>query len=230
MSEQGLREQICRVGREMYRFRLVDNHAGNISARLDDGRILITPSGVSKGFMEPDHLIIVNTDGERVDAPTAANAHFKPSTETPMHLAAYDQRDDIGGVVHAHPAHAVALTMAGIDLNRYKIPESILLLGRIPTLPYATPSSDEDREAVGEAIVMHDAVMLSHHGSLTVGRDPWQAYMRLETLEHVARLTMLVTQLGGGVPIPADKLAPLLEQRARFGLAKPGEDLSDLLA
>ena len=225
-DEKALREQICKVGRELYRFRLVDNHAGNISARLDDERILITPSGVSKGFMEPDQLIVIDRSGSHINA---RDDGLKASTETPMHLAAYDQRDDIGSIVHAHPAHAVALTIAGIDLNQARIPEAIMILGQIPTLPYATPSSNEDRDIIGEAIAKHDAVMLSHHGSLTVGRDPWQAYMRLETLEHVAHVTMLVRQLGGGTSINEEKMRRLLDLRQDFGLARPGEDLSDLL-
>lgn len=225
-GEAALREQICKVGAEMYRFRLVDNHAGNISARLGADRLLITPSGLSKGFMQPDDLIVIDMQGRRVDSPTERNAAYKPSTETPMHLAAYHHRDDIGAVVHAHPPYAVALTIAGIDLQRYVIPEAVVHLGRIPTLPYATPSSDEDAEVIADVVHGHDAMMLSHHGSLTVGRDPWHAYMRLETLEHIAHLTFLVQQLGGGRPLPEAALAKLVEQRAHFGLTRPGERLT----
>lgn len=218
LKEQALREQICEVGRQLHRFGLVDGTGGNISARLDNGCILITPSGVSKGFMTPDHLIVINTDGQRVDTPNATNAGLKPSTETPMHLEAFKQRPDVGGVIHAHPTYAVALTIAGINMQRYIIPEAVVLLGVIPNAPYATPSSDEDGEAIRELITGHDALMLSYHGSLSVGKDPWEAYMRLEVLEHTAKLTYHVHQLGGGERLPDAQIQKLLDLRQSLGL------------
>ena len=164
MTEQELREQICQVGAMMHRFRLVDGTAGNISARLDAERLLITPSGLSKGYMKPDELIIIDLEGKKlgpVDTP-----HLKPSSETPMHIEAFLKRPDIGGVVHAHPAHAVALTIAGINLQRYTIPEAIILLGTVPNAPYATPSTTEDRDTISELIGNHDALMLSDRKSV----------------------------------------------------------------
>lgn len=217
-TEQALREQICEVGRQLHRFGLIDGTGGNISARLDQGRFLITPSGISKGFMTPDHLIIIDATGQRVDTPTAANTTLKPSTETPMHLEAFKQRPDIGGVIHAHPTYAVALTIAGINMQRYTIPEAVVLLGVIPNAPYATPSSDEDGEAIRDLIQTHDALMLSYHGSLSVGKDPWEAYMRLEVLEHTAKLTYHVHQLGGGERLPDTQIQKLLDLRQRLGL------------
>jgi L-fuculose-phosphate aldolase len=215
MNEQELREQICQVGRLMHQFRLVDGNAGNISARLDDERLLITPSGLSKGFMRPDQLIIIDLEGNKLgpmDAP-----QLKPSSETPMHVEAFRQRSDIGGVVHAHPAHAIALTMAGINLQRYTIPEAIILLGTVPNAPYATPSTTEDRDTIADLVGGHDAIMLSYHGSLTLGRDPWEAYMRLETLEHTARLTFMVHQLGGGQYLGQEQMQKLLDVRQQLG-------------
>lgn len=220
-QEQALREQICLVGQQLHRFQLVDGTAGNISARLDDQHILITPSGLAKGFLKPEQLLLLDMDGCRI-ADTDEARHLKPSTETPMHLEAYRQRPDVNGVVHAHPLYAVALTIAGINLQRYTIPEAIILLGDVPYAPYATPASDEDRVAISELILRHDALMLSFHGSLTVGKDVWEAYMRLETLEHTARLTYLTHQLGGGQSLPEGRIQQLLDLRRSFGLERGG--------
>ncbi|MCU0514687.1 MAG: class II aldolase/adducin family protein [Anaerolineae bacterium] len=217
--EQMLREQICLVGQQLHRFELIDGSAGNISARLDAERILITPSGLAKGFLQPEQLLLLGMDGQRL-ADTPATAALKPSSETPMHLEAYRQRPDIGGVVHAHPLYAVALTIAGINLQRYTIPEAIILLGDVPYAPYATPAGDEDRLAISDLITQHDALMLSFHGSLTVGKDVWEAYLLLETLEHTARLTYLVHQLGGGMSLPEDRIHQLLALRRSLGLMR----------
>lgn len=220
--EQKLREEICLVGKQMYQNRYVDGTSGNISARLDDNHILITPSGLSKGFMQPEQLLVVDFDGNKVDR-GAATASLKPSTETPMHIEAYKCRPDVGGVVHAHPAFAVSLTMAGINMQAYTIPEAIILLGEVPNAPYATPATTEDRDAISNLAGSHDAIMLSFHGSLTMGKDPWQAYMRLETLEHTAHLTYLVHQLGGGKSLPEHQIRKLLSLREDFGLMHPEE-------
>lgn len=226
-TETQLRQQICEIGRQMHRFQLVDGSAGNISARLDSGSILITPSGLSKGLMQPDQVLMVDLDGYIIGSDSEATRHLKPSTETPMHLEVYKRRSDVNGVVHAHPAYATALTMAGLNLQRYTIPEAIILLGEIPNAPYATPATAEDREAVSGLIVNHDALMLSYHGSLTVGQDVWEAYARLETLEHTARLTYLVHQLGGGQPLKPEQITKLLDLRQKFGLMHPGEPVAN---
>lgn len=220
--EQKLREEICLVGRQMYKYKFVDGTAGNISARLDNDRILITPSGLSKGFMRPEKLIIVDMDGNKVEHDDDT-ADLKPSTETPMHLEAYKRRPDVNGVVHAHPPYAVALTMAGINMQTYTIPEAIILLGEVPNAPYATPATTEDRDVISHLAVNHDAIMLSFHGSLTMGKDVWQAFMRLETLEHTAHLTYLVHQLGGGKSLPEQQIHKLLTLRKEFGLMHPDE-------
>lgn len=219
-NEQELREQICIIGELMHRFGFVDGAtAGNISARLDENHLLITPSGVWKGFLKPEQLLVIDLDGNIV---VPADG-LKPSSETPMHLAAMKKRSDVGGVVHAHPTYATVLTMLGIgiDLQRFTVPEAIILLGKVPTAPYAKPSSDEDADAIETLIVDHQALMLHSHGSLTVGKDVWQAYSRLETLEHAAKLIYLVYQAGGMKNLPSYEVERLWELRRSFGLTHP---------
>lgn len=212
MDEQQLRQQICEIGALMHRLQLIESMSGNISARLPDGNILITPSGLAKGFMQPDQLIVIDPDGNKI----RGQAHLKPSSETPMHLEAYRQRPDVQAVVHAHPPHVVALSIAGIDFQALQLPEVIIMLGNVPTTPYATPSSTENRDAIAGLIGQHDAIVLAYHGSLTVAPDLWTAYLRLESLEHTARILYMVHQLGGGQPLPPHQLEKLWKIRAMF--------------
>ena len=224
VTETDLREQICLVGQLMHRNQYIDGAAGNISARLAPDRILTTPSGLAKGFMSPDQLIIVDMLGERVDAPTPANEHLRPTSELVMHLECYRQRDDVGGVVHAHPATAVALSIAGYDFSQILIPEMVISLGIIPTIPYASASSPENRNQVATAVRQHDAILLAYHGSLTVAKHVWDAYLRLESLEHTAKILYMVQGLGGAKGgLTPDQIENLLAIREKLGLLRPGD-------
>jgi L-fuculose-phosphate aldolase len=224
MSEQELREQICLIGQLMHRQGYIDGASGNISARLDAERILATPSGLAKGFMTPDQLIIVDMDGNKIGPSTPANANFRPTSELLMHLECYGQRPDVYGVVHAHPPTAVAMTIAGYSFQRCLIPEAVVLLGIIPVTPYATPASPENRDAISELIGQHDAILLAYHGSLTVAEDIWKAYLRLESLEHTAKILYMVEQLGGARhPIQPEQVEKLLRTREQLGLSRPGD-------
>jgi L-fuculose-phosphate aldolase len=223
MDEKSLREQICLIGRLMHQREYIDGASGNISARLDENRILATPSGLAKGFMSPDQLIIVNMEGERIDEPTETNAHLRPTSELLMHLECYRQREDVQGVVHAHPLTAVALTIAGYDFQRCIIPEVVIMLGLIPTTPYATPASPENRDAISTLIYEHDVILLSHHGSLTVGHSVWDAYLRLESLEHSAKTLYMAEQMGRVQNIAPDQIEKLLAIRKRLGMMRPGD-------
>lgn len=217
MGEAELREQICEIGRLMHQMGYIDATSGNISARLGDNLVLMTPGGVPKWQLQPDDLLVVDINGNIQGA-------GKPTSEMPMHLVCYQKREDVGGVVHAHPPHAVALTIAGVPLQQFIIPEAIIMLGLTPTLPYATPSSVENRETVQAYIEHHDVLMLTNHGSLTVAPSVWDAYLKLETLEHVAKITSEVFRLGAGINrLTWEQLEKLLAQRQAMGLSHAGE-------
>ena len=223
-SESDLRKLVCRVGQLMHQQGYIDGTAGNISVRLDGDRILVSPSGLATGFLQPDQLITVNLTGERVDEPTAANVDLRPTSESAMHLECYRQRDDINGVVHAHPPTAVALTLIGYDFQQCIIPEMVVLLGLAPTAPYSTPASRENRDAITDLIREHDAIMLSNHGSLTAAKTLWDAYLMLETLEHGATILHRALQLSATLsPIPPQQIEKLVAYREQFGLLRPGD-------
>ncbi|NLV74151.1 MAG: class II aldolase/adducin family protein [Chloroflexi bacterium] len=222
-KETALREQIVRVGKLMYGHGLIVGVDGNISARLSKDRILVTPSGLCKGLMSVEQVIVVDLEGRKVDSTSEANPNLRPTSETRMHLEVYRQRDDVGGVVHAHPATAIALSIAGIPLADRMVPEAIVNLGLVPTTEYATPASEENVYAIRGLISGHDGIILRRHGTLTVGKDPWQAFVRTEFLAQVARITLILHQLGAGEPIPAEEVRKLLAQRKAFGFMRPGE-------
>lgn len=224
MTEQRLREEFVRIGGLMHAKGYVTATDGNISARLDADRFLATPSGLSKGFMSPDQMVVIGWDGRPVGASRYGAARdLKPSSEILLHLEAYRQRPDIRALVHAHPPIAVALSIAGIPIAPCLLPEVIITLGSIPTTEYATPSSPEGATVIREHIKTHDAVMLQRHGSVTVGGSPFDAYLKLEKLEHAADITFKLIQLGRQTPFPPGAVDKLLEMRNQAGLLRPGE-------
>ncbi|MEZ4515858.1 MAG: class II aldolase/adducin family protein [Chloroflexota bacterium] len=225
-KEAALRQEIVQIGRLMYDKDLICGIDGNVSARLDDERVLITPSGLPKGLLREDQLFIVDMAGVPVDSDVVLQQGLKPTSELPMHLEAYHQRPDVQSVVHAHPPLAVALSIAGISMSLNILPEVILMLGRIPTAPYSLPSSEENASAIRTLIREHDAIILERHGSLTVGNSPMQAFMRLESVEQNARILFMLAQLGDGNPLAAGselssyEVERLMEMRERMSLGK----------
>ena len=222
-NEQALRQTFVQIGRLMYDKGFICASDGNISARLGPDRLLITPSGLHKGLLEPDQMLIVDLEGNVVRGGYGRSAHLKPTSELPMHLEAYRQRSDIEAVVHAHPPITVALSIAGIPMADCLIPEAIVMLGIVPTTQYATPSSEENVRAIRDLIRNHDGLVLQRHGSLTVGDSPMQAFMRLESLEQNARIGFMLAQLGVRNPLPPHEVEKLLRQREKLGWSHPGE-------
>lgn len=222
-GEYHLRQQLVRIGRLLYEKGFISASDGNISALIEPGRILITPSGLHKGFLEPDQLLVVDQDGRRIGVSTMATRGLKPTSELPMHLELYRLRPDISAVVHAHPPTTIALSIAGIPLADCLLPEVIVTLGLIPTTEYATPSTEENVRAIREFMGNHDALVLQRHGTVTVGKDPMEGFMRLETVEQNARVAFMLAQLGIRNPLSPDEVSKLLRQREDMGLSKAGE-------
>lgn len=219
MTEQKQRDLICEIGRTCYQRGYLAGYEGNISVRLPDGNILITPSGLHKGFLQADDLIVITTDGDRIDTPNETNRSYKASSETPMHLEAYKQRPDVNAVIHTHAPNAVVLSIAGIPIADDLIPEVTVLLGHIPVTPYATPASTENADAIRNTIMGCDALVLARHGTLAVGPNLMQALMRTECVESAARITYQLALLNIDSKIPPHQLEKLRQQRIDMGLA-----------
>ncbi len=177
---------------------------GNLSARLEDTHVLITPAGISKGRMSPASLLLIDLSGKVV----GVSERGRPSSETPMHLEVYKNRPDVRAVIHAHPVFATALTVAGLPFPGDVLPETALALGDVPVTAYATPSTAEDAEAIRGLIRDHTAILLRQHGTLTAGVDLEEALLHLERLEHVAEVFWRARALGH-----VDRLTPAAMKR-----------------
>ncbi len=193
-TETQLREAIVEAGRIGYAKGFLAANNGNISARLVNGDILITPSGLCKGRMTPDDLFVLSLDGTIVSP--ATDLDLQTSSETPMHLEALQVRPDINAVLHAHPPCGIALSVAEKPLQPLMVPEVAVALGHVPTSEFGLPSSADDARIIRELIKDHDALILRNHGSLTVGRHLDEALINLERMEHAAEVQVLADLLG----------------------------------
>ena len=223
MTELAWRKEVVFICRLLWDKGYAIASDGNVSVKLAAGRYLVTPSGFSKGFIEPDQLLIVNDQLEVVGPQHGAARGLRPSSEMLLHLEAYRQRPDIGAVVHAHPPVAIALSIAGISLARCLLPEVVMTLGLIPTTDYATPASTVGAVIIRDLIQRYDALILQRHGSVTVARTPFEAYLKLEKLESAANITRMLVQLGQANPFPPEEVGKLVQWRHDKGVMKPGQ-------
>jgi len=206
-----LRQAICEVGRRMYLRNLVAATDGNISVRLGPGRFLCTPSGVSKGWMLPEQLVIAD------DAGALVSGEGRVTSEFHTHLAVYEERADVNAVVHAHPPKAIGFSLAGRSMTDLVLPELVMSLGGIPSAPYATPGTVEGSRVVRELIRRCDAVLLDRHGAVTVGVDVVDAYHKMEKIEHAAQSLLTAHLLGGPRPLDPDEVRRLRAARSAYG-------------
>jgi len=219
--EEQIRADIVEAGRRMYSRGYVASNDGNISARLDDERLMTTPKSVSKGFMTPDMMVVVDYGGNKVSGDRDA------SSELPMHLEIYRNRPDVNGVVHAHPPTATGFAVAGIPLTRAVLAEVITTLGSIPIAEYGTPSTAELPEAVRKYIKAHDGMLLANHGAVTCGPSVLAAYYKMETIEHFAKISLVARLLGRENLISREEVQRLQGLRGYYGIAAPAPLCTD---
>jgi len=210
ISELALRRKIAEIGRRLYPLGFVPATDGNISARLDEDLILITPSGLAKGGLTPEDVTKIDMKGRLVSGK-------KPSSEYLLHLCFYERRPDVLAVIHAHPPLATGLASAGVALDKPLTSEIVITLGKVPLAEYATPGTAEVTDSIAGLVKEHNAIMLDNHGVVTCGRDLEMAFQRMETVEQAAKITLVAEHLGGGRLIPPDKVKKLEEIRKRLG-------------
>jgi L-fuculose-phosphate aldolase len=208
----------------------VANHDGNVSVKLDGGRYLVTPTAISKIDVREGNLAVVGGDGKPVEGET------RPPSEFALHLGAYAERPDIGAVVHAHPPFATALACAGRSLTSF-LPEAVVSIGpKVPLAEFALPYGAAGAAPIRRLIGRNDALLLCNHGVITVGKDLEQALLRMELVEHMARIWTLAQPLGGVRELDIESLRILVGKRrgAKLGLAAdrtelPGEGEESLV-
>lgn len=214
IGEDQARAHLAEVCRLAYARGYISGTEGNFSIRLQENVVLTTTSGSCKGKATPDDLVLTDFNGKSLSG-------ARPSSELKMHLAAYRVRPDVRAIVHAHPTVAVGFSIAGVSLSQSVLPEVVCSLGEIPVAPYATPSTDEVPQSIVPLLAKHDAIVLDHHGVLCVGKDIFDAFYKLETLEHYARTMLVAHMLGGPRPLYVSQVKKLFDVCAVYGLPVP---------
>jgi L-fuculose-phosphate aldolase len=211
-TERELRQDICDVGKLVHQKGWVAANDGNISIRLDHERILASPTGICKGMMRNDDLIIVDYQGKKLEG------RRECTSEIAMHLTVYNLRPDIHSVVHAHPPVATGFASAGLSLNKALLPEVVIGLGCVPLASYGLPGTPALTEPMIPLIPKYDAILMGNHGAVAYGKDVYQAFFRMETVEHFARISFVAEMLGGAKTLPREEVTKLFESRGRYGV------------
>lgn len=214
MDETACREWICEIGRRMYDKDLVAANEGNLSIRIDN-RLLATPTGVCKGFLKPEDLVVTDLEGKQI------SGDMKVSTEILMHVVVYKHRQDVTAICHGHPTYATAHAVAGIPLTEALMPEVVVTLGCVPVAPYGTPSTQELANSLMDLVPNYDAILLANHGAITYGTDLEQAFFKIEILEHFAKINILTRTLGRPTLLSREAVDKLFDVREKYGITAP---------
>ncbi len=211
-TEREIRQEIIEVGKLVWQKGWVAANDGNITVRMDQGRIMATPTGVCKGLMHPDDLIVCDMQGNKIEG------RKERTSEIAMHLTVYNLRPDINAVVHAHPPVATGFATAGKSLNLALLPEIIIGLGCVPLAGYGLPGTPELTDPMLPLIPKYDALLMGNHGAVCYGEDVWKAFFRMESVEHFARISLVAELLGGANVLPRTEVQKLLDARTRYGI------------
>jgi L-fuculose-phosphate aldolase len=209
-GERTYRDEIVRYGRMLHERGFVAAMDGNLSARLDEKRLLVTPTCVSKGRMRSSDLVIVNQQGQRIAG------RRNVTSEIGMHLLIYRMRPDVRAIVHAHPPTATGFAAAGMALTEPLVCEVVMGLGCIPLARYGTPGTSELAETLEPYVPHYDAILMSNHGVVTYGDTIEHAYMKMETVEHFAQIALVTHLLGKQQPLSGDEIEKLISARTRY--------------
>ena len=207
---QHLAEELVRFGKMMHHIGFVSGTDGNLSIRLDDENVLATPTCISKGMMQASDMVVVDMQGRQV------RGERNVSSEIGMHLTIYRMRTDVAAIAHAHPCTATGFAAAGIALDKPICSELVVSLGAIPLASYATPGTADLSESLRPFIADYDAILMANHGVVSYGKDLEDAYLKMETVEHFAKIMLVAHQLGGAQSLSKPDLRKLMEARTKY--------------
>jgi len=216
-SESDYRRDIVEVGKLVYQKGWVAANDGNISIRLNENRVLCTCTGISKGMMTSDDLIICDLKGDKIEGSR------ERTSELAMHLTIYQMRPDVSAVVHAHPPVATGFAVAGRALTLALLPEVIIGLGCVPLAEYGLPGTAALTDPMLPYIPKYDAILMRNHGLVCYGEDVYKAFFKMETVEHFARITLVAELLGGPKVLPKQEVNKLFDARTRYGIKSHAE-------
>lgn len=210
LDDSRLRRDLARFGKWLYRLGFMPGTSGNLSVRIDPDRLLVTPTGASKYLLRAGDMVIVDLDGRHI------SGSRRVTSEIGMHLAVYRNRPDANAVIHSHPPIATAFACAGRALDQMVSQEGIMALGSVPLAPYATTGTPEVAASLEPYIPDHQAILMANHGAVTFGDTLLDAFLKMETLEHLAHVHLLAEQLGPARPLDRDQVHDLLHARERY--------------
>lgn len=217
---QALKERICQIGQRIWNKGYVDGNGGNITVRVGDNLVLCTPTLISKGFMVPDDLCMVDLDGNQV-------AGTRPRTsEVNTHLGIMKNEPKAKSCVHAHPVYATAFAVAGVTPPSCLIPEPEVFLGEIGFASYQTPGTPENAQEVGQLAKKHQSILMQNHGVICWGKDVEDAYWKMENTDAFCQTVTVTMQIGGPKQYGNDKLKELIQLRQKLGM--PDHRLDEL--
>jgi len=222
LTEQQACELFCEIGRRCYAKNFVEANGGNFSYRLADGRIVATPTMISKGYMEPDDMVLLDLEGNQI------GGHRQKTSEILMHLTFYKHRPDVRAVVHAHPRHASAFGVTNTPVPKCVIPEVEIFVGEVPITDYETPGTPKLSETLMPVIHDFNVFLLANHGAVTLGRTVMEAFWRMEILEAYCQVILLARQLGEINQVTDQHMSELFQLKERLGL--PDRRLHDPVA
>jgi L-fuculose-phosphate aldolase len=214
-----IKEQICDIGRRIWAREYCDGNGGNISARIGPDRFICTPTGVSKGFMTPGMMCMVDGKGNQ------CGGTWKRSSEITTHLAIYHSTPEAASVCHAHPCHAGAFAIKGMQPPPRLIPELEVFVGTVAYTPYKTPGSPEIAAEIFPLAPKHQSILMGNHGVICWGKSVEDAYFKMEITDAYCRTVILAQAIPGGASIPCEKLPELLDIKKRLGLPDDRYDL-----
>lgn len=214
-NEFKIKQQLCDIGHRIWLKGFCAGNEGNHSYRIGPNRFLCTPTGISKGFLKPDDICVVDGSGKQL------SGKRKRTSEFLLHAQIYAARPDVNAVIHSHPPHATAFAVAGVELPTCIHPEAEVFLGPVHTAKYVTPGDKRLGESIMPYVKDSNTIILANHGVVCFHADLEQCYYQLEIVDAYSRILLLAKQLGSVNPLKSEEMAELIQLKKKFGLADP---------
>jgi len=221
LNLQQVKQEICDIGDRIYKKGFAAANDGNISYRVSENQVVCTPTMISKGFMKPEDLCIVDMDGKQI------SGKRKRTSEIMLHLAIMKERPEIKSVVHCHPPHATAFGIAREPVPQCVLPEVEIFLGDVPITKYATPGGKEFADTILPFVHKTNVIILANHGTVSFGETVERAYWWTEVLDAYCRMLMLARGLGNINYFTEPEAKALLELKGKWGFADPRSEMKN---
>jgi len=218
VSEYKMKQQLCDIGRRIWLKGFCAGNEGNHSYRMGPNRFLCTPTGISKGNLNPEDICVVDGDGKQI------SGRLKRTSEFLLHATIYKARPDVNAVIHSHPPHATAFAIAGVEIPTCIHPEAEVFLGPVKTARYVTPGDTRLGESILPFVKDSNTIVLGNHGVVCFDSDIEQCYYKLEIIDAYTRILLLTKQLGSVNTLSGPEMSELIQLKGKFGLPDPRMD------